>query len=358
VIEASKTGLNVQRTERTGSHASKGPVWALLAAAVTSLAWTAPAHANDCAMLSPSAVPTSLPLVAEHRYRMAGKIRPLLFFWIGRDDVGEAHIVWRRGDGRSAGFELLIGSDPRRAPRGINRWGYVREEVRAGHGRTIGVMTQSDEASIEEAEARIALEGQGGVHVFKAIQAAATTDEACAFVTTVHVGRDLTYRDVATLLNALARPLDDAAALRRIAVPPGTQPGFLVALAELIQRSVDAHRRPASAPRSPPDSLGYVYNAKLHDLTLRQAEFVPEVRLGDRTYAAVIRGEFESRDRTSGSKTRFEILYGTEGALKAVPVHIVYHPRWWLRVELFLEERAAFWAATRFGAAMPVRSHS
>src|SRR5262245_61860626 len=69
----------------------------------------------------------SLPVRIEHRYRMLGKVRPLLF-WISRDDVGGARIRWTGADAAN-GFELLIGSDPARAPRQINKWGYIAEEV-------------------------------------------------------------------------------------------------------------------------------------------------------------------------------------------------------------------------------------
>src|SRR5262245_5961432 len=58
-----------------------------------------------------------------HHYTMNARVRPLLF-WIGRDDVGDA-VVAKRQNGESVGYSLLIGSDPDRAPRRINRWGYI-----------------------------------------------------------------------------------------------------------------------------------------------------------------------------------------------------------------------------------------
>ena len=76
--------------------------------------------AGSAAVSGPS---VSLPKVAEHRYRVAARIRPLLLFWIGRDNVGSARIAWYRGAGEDRGFELLLGSDPARAPRRINQWG-------------------------------------------------------------------------------------------------------------------------------------------------------------------------------------------------------------------------------------------
>ena len=69
-----------------------------------------------------------LPVLRMHRYKMAGRIRPLLF-WIGRDDVGMGEIVWRGAEGAVA-YELLIGTDAAKAPRAINRWGYILEDSR------------------------------------------------------------------------------------------------------------------------------------------------------------------------------------------------------------------------------------
>src|SRR3982074_1246009 len=61
------------------------------------------------------------------RYTMDGRIRPLLF-WFGRDDIGFARVVWREGDLGARGYELLVGTDPAKAPRALNRWGYIAEE--------------------------------------------------------------------------------------------------------------------------------------------------------------------------------------------------------------------------------------
>ncbi len=93
-------------------------------------------------------------VVRQHYYRMLAKVRPLLF-WVSRDNVGGARIGWLGDSSGSRGFELLIGSDPARAPRKINRWGYIAEELRGSHASTLGVMKQSNEDSIEEAKAKL-----------------------------------------------------------------------------------------------------------------------------------------------------------------------------------------------------------
>src|SRR6266478_2788215 len=60
----------------------------------------------------------------QFEYTMTARLR-LLLFWVGKDDVGGGYI--RRAtlprDPASDVIELLIGSDPAKAPRAINRWG-------------------------------------------------------------------------------------------------------------------------------------------------------------------------------------------------------------------------------------------
>jgi hypothetical protein len=62
-----------------------------------------------------------------HKYRVDARARPFLF-WIRKANVGDGRITWRTGPDGTVGYELLVGTDPARAPRRINRWGYLREE--------------------------------------------------------------------------------------------------------------------------------------------------------------------------------------------------------------------------------------
>src|SRR5262249_27495273 len=160
-----------------------------------------------------------------------------LLFWISKDDVGGARITWRGDNDGAVGLDLLIGSDPGRAPRQINKWGYIAEQVRGNDAHVIGVMKQSNEESVADAEAGLGKEGQGG-YVFRAIQAAAGNGESRAAVTTVRVANDMTFRDIDALLaliNAGGRTSED----RAVAMPEGTRPGMLVALTDLVKGSVE-----------------------------------------------------------------------------------------------------------------------
>lgn len=284
-----------------------------------------------------------LPVVAEHRYTMTGRIRPLLFFWISKDGVGGGRIVWRRHADGGVAFELLIGSDPLRAPRRVNKWGYVAEAVHGPEAELIGVMTESSEQSLDEAKARLGDQAGGGIHVFKAIRSSVAANDAAVGVATVGLNRDLSYRDVSELLDVVVRETRDLE-LRHARLPGNTQPGFLAAVAELVHRSVDARRPGSEGSRSArqSDAIAYLYNGKLYDLKLRGSEVVPTLQIGSRRYGKLLRAQFAIRNRATNEETRFELTYGTEGALAEIPVRIIYRPRWWFEAELTLNDDVEF----------------
>lgn len=266
---------------------------------------------------------TGLPVVAERYYRMLAKVRPFLF-WISRDNVGAARIGWLGDQGGSKGFELLIGSDPARAPRKINRWGYIAEELRGSTANTLGVMKQSNEESIEEAKAKVDKD-TGGTHAFKAIRATTANGQAKSDVLTLQAAGNLTYRDVGSLL-MLMNGNAATTSTKTVNVPAGTRAGFLLALSDLIGN-----------PKL--KSVSYVYNGKFHTLHVKGIDRA-SMRLNGRDYTNLVRARFETENQATRERTPFEITYGTTGDLKEVPVHVMYQPKWWFQVELFLEDDA------------------
>jgi hypothetical protein len=92
----------------------------------------------------PTEIPgRDLPIVREHTYRMAGKVR-IVLLWVGRNDVGSGIIRWR-GAGDDKAIELLIGSDPKRAPGQLNKWGYLVEAMRGGESSVVGLVSQEND---------------------------------------------------------------------------------------------------------------------------------------------------------------------------------------------------------------------
>jgi len=271
------------------------------------------------------AVVLGLPLEAraeQYHYSMAARVRPFVLFWISRSDVGGATLT-RQQTPDSTRYSLLIGSDPDRAPRRINRWGYVEEDIHGAEAHLIGLMTQSDEESIQQADANLRAQAAGR-HPFKVIRSTIAGDQATSLVATIAAPADYTFRDIGAALDLARRGSSDGKP-RVIRLPSGTRPGFLAALA-------DAMHAKSSTP------IPYVYHGRLYELRQTRIERIASVRIGATVYHSAAAADFVVTSQYDGEQTRFSITYGTSGALTDVPLKVTYQPRWWMQVELTLDE--------------------
>jgi hypothetical protein len=284
-----------------------------------------------------SAIDGTLPVVAEYRYRITGKVR-LLLFWVSKDGVGGARLRLRKGEDEGSGFDLLIGSDPKRAPRGINRWGYILEESRGEETSVVGLMKKSDEDTLDQAASNIAREAQGGV-VFKMIQATVNQVESVARVTTVTVPRDYSYRELGLLMAALKAD-QSTPKIRRVPMPPGARHGLLTSIAELMRDAAESVQRFGRAPGR--RSLAYVYYAKQYEVARASATVETGAAYGGVTYPKLLRTNFEVRTPGESWTERFTIVARIDGPLAGVPVFVHYRPRWWFAVEMVLDDRETF----------------
>ena len=276
-----------------------------------------------------------LPVLRVHRYTMAGRIRPLLF-WIGRDDVGMGEIMWRGAEG-SVAYELLIGTDAAKAPRGINRWGYLLEDSRSSGTRVLGVMTTSDEATLSDITSRAP--GAQPVGRFKGLDARIAAGMSRSATETIETERDFSVRDKELIVSRIEDKLKEATA-REVPVPAGVRPGFLMAVAELVNDTIAARRTGEPALRRLKGrSIAYVYSRRLYDLKLTGVN-TERPPAGATSRAAAVHAEFETLNRSTGSRNTFELVYATDGPLAGVPTVIRHKPRWWLEAVLTLEEGA------------------
>lgn len=269
----------------------------------------------------------------QYHYTMTARVRPLVLFWISRSGVGDAVITRRRAPGE-ADYSLLIGSDPERAPRRINRWGYIDEEIRGEEARLIGLMTQSDEASIEEAEASVRKQSRGN-RTFKVIQATVDGEQARSIVTSIAAPESYSFRQVRTVLD-LAQREGTEGKPRVVRLPAGTRPGFLSALAELMDRNLDHGRQ---GGRTGPDRapMKFVYHGRIYELSVTHAHVMPTLRAGGAAYERVAAADFEIRSTSDGELTQFSMTYGTKGALAGVPLTVSFQPRWWMEIDLAID---------------------
>jgi hypothetical protein len=278
------------------------------------------------------AEPLATKILSEHRYRLSAAIRPLLF-WVGAKNVGGARIVWRHDGDERKGYELLLGSDPARAPRRINRWGWVREDANATGATMTGLMNRSEDDSLDQAKAGLQSKDS---YLFKLNRAHVEGASARAEATTVYAPQDYTFRQLEELLR-YAEATKAAPRVRAGRLPPGTRPGLLSALADLVAAGVDAARTPGSAGPAP-RIVQYTFNAGVYDLVVTSLERVDRARYGSRTYERLVRLEFESRNLEKGTTEHFVLACGTEGPLAEVPVFVRYQPKWWFKVEGVLDE--------------------
>ena len=282
---------------------------------------------------TPASAPPRAPVSRERQYVMNARIRPLLF-WIRKNDVGAARITWRGDRNGAHGYELLVGSDPLKAPRKINRWGYIAEHVAAGRAEVVGVMSQARAESIEDAEKQLAQEGQGG-YVFQAIRSNVSGDQSVSEVVLVRSPEDLTFRELDALL---ARAAAVQAPQRTLRVANAILPGLLSAVAEMVHSTISPlGQNDAKRPRAPAP-LPYVYNSRLYDLTMRSLDPVADFSAGDRRYGPALDAEFELLNRSTRNKTKFWVVYGRSGALAGIPLKITLRPRWWFEAELVLAD--------------------
>jgi len=242
--------------------------------------------------------------------------------------------VWRGAEGAVA-YELLIGTDSAKAPRGINRWGYILEASRPSGTRVLGVMTTSDEATIKDVTSRTP--GTQPVGRFKGIDARIAGGVSRSATETIETERDFSVRDKEIIVSRIEEKLKEAA-MREVPVAHGVRPGFLTAVAELVNDTITA-RKGGEQPlrRLKGRTIAYVYGRRLYDLKLTGVGPV-NPRAGAPSGNALVHAEFETLNRTTGSRTTFEIDYATDGPLAGVPTLIRHKPRWWLEAVLTLEK--------------------
>jgi hypothetical protein len=200
----------------------------------------------------------------------------------------------------------------------INRWGYVAETICGDAAELVGLMTESGEQTIEQAQANTSGAQRG--QVFKATRGRSRAGTAETEILTVSPGQPVTYRD----LDAVLAHLPPARMPKEAAVPTGTDSGFLVAVTGLLHNVADGYRATGRLPGRL--RRAYVYAGRLYDLTLRSSE----MRSG------TVESDFEIRNRATGSTTDFRLAYAASGPDAGIPVRIVYLPRWWLELELLL----------------------
>ena len=205
----------------------------------------------------------------------------------------------------------------------LNRWGYIAETTCDAETLVTGVMTESKEQSFEQARSRASDRSQQTP--LRALRSRVSATESTTETVTISPVRTMTYQDVDEVLSSMP----SSTPVRRTAVPPQAEAGFLRAVTSLMHQSAAAY----ADSREPPAGLQrvYVYGDTLYEMTLRHSR-------PSRAEARELESDFVVRNRATGSTSQFQISYKTSGA-NPVARRIVFRPRWWLELELLLKER-------------------
>jgi hypothetical protein len=335
---------------------ANNPIILLVVQALVFLLWPG--------LIQPASLSVSAPQEQSSRrvyqYRMKGKVR-LLFFWVGKDDVGGGHITLRQNrpakpDAWSEEIEVLFGSNPQRVPGSINRWGFGRERSDwIGNGttseaklhRTVfeGFMRHSKEEGLSQVQANSQADSSSGVYLYDGIRSSVGRETAVSEISVFSATRDFDYRDAhpaycdyQTRLNEA--PPDKTRQLPNQAGSYAEPWGFLTAVRQVVRVITEASTT-SEDWKSVQPSLRYVYNAQTYELAVRkvreQARFELPLPDGDsRVFQRVARVDFRLRKLANGNDHDFVIWFPLEDEFRGIPIRIVDKPRWWLHVELNL----------------------
>ena len=289
---------------------------------------------------------------AQYDYEMTCRVR-LLLFWAGRDDVGGGYVRIRRAAGIPGEqvIQVLFGSDPVKAPRGINRWGagteVLRESARRDQAQAsafFGFMKSSKGQSVGAMQRELSKEKSNGRYLFEGI--ISRVDRNAAMATTVPFvsSKDFDLHQYPEVESAALKQLESGQdrKTRHLEGTPQVRcqavGGFLSTMLQLTDDAVDG--------KTTPRSLCYLYNARHYTATLLSARSLAErsvhytLRQDGRSVDYSLRNLKEARFEVTGEETRnqsaFTILLGTEGALRGAPIQINYQPNWWFQIVLNL----------------------
>ena len=261
---------------------------------------------------------------AEHRYRIVGKLR-MAVKWAKHDDIGSARMTWR-SDSNSSALTLMVGSDPQRAPRSLNKWGYLREEVRSDRAEVFTVRSLGGSESSSAAD-HAALEGP----LFGASCSSIGNTDVTGAKTTVSAA-GVTYRMFDRLLDRIA--LAPRWQEKHTTRPEGADAGFLTALQHVIR----AGRNESTSAKAGP--ITYIYNSTIYDLTIEGSRQLGRTAVGSRTFDQLTRTDVSIRNRTTGETTKFAVTYSPDRTGTPLPIQIFCQPSFWLSVELRLDDTA------------------
>jgi hypothetical protein len=293
--------------------------------------------------------------VVQYDYVVTGAVR-LLLFWVSRDDVGHGYI--RIGalpeDPATEIVQLVMGSDPAKAPLGVNNWGCATELWRKSDasGAFFAFMKAPKDDSMATAREEVAKEKDKQRFQYQGIISRIRDNQLVSITVPVSSATDFTLHQfplaqqmVMEQLKTTSRPP------RTMKVPEGCSQGsgFLFALRELIAKALSESKTPLQQCYS---YLSWNYRMSIRNMESHKQLKVSlkmrgATRREERTYPDVRAAEFRVVNLKTGYVNDFRVVFGESGKLKGIPVQIEFQPNWWFRVTVNLKPGETLGATPR-----------
>jgi hypothetical protein len=209
----------------------------------------------------------------------------------------------------------------------------------------MGFMTSAKVSSAAEAEDDKKTQAERGQYPFQAIMSVVDANRAVSRSIALSSNKNLNIHEYDEARRLIAERLRASGPIRELAGSRrkcGESIGFLEATDELIKRALSGSKAP--------HSVCYIHNARNYTLTLEERSNVKSKSIHlrrkdgtklDRNYRDLILASFSTLNHDSGERSSFELLLGSAGELRGVPVQIVHQPNWWFQVELNLESSSS-----------------
>jgi hypothetical protein len=295
-------------------------------------------------------IETELALTAEYNYVMTGKLR-LLFFWVGRDDVGGGYIRLKTSPSNPdlETIQIKFGSDPEKAPRRINRWGAATEVVNnkapLQSSAFFGFWKAAKGDSREAFEEEFSNEAEEKRFFYEAAINRVDPGSAASCVVPFHSQSDFNINQLDEaedmVLENMIGGLDDSRVRYLDETGKSTcdrSTGFLFAVKSMVESVLGGQTAPFSSC--------YIHGAQRYTLILLSRKNVDRKEIKfelnggsvvERSYENLIQAKFRVVNHSNGKKSSFELFLGTEGGWRGTPVQITHQPNWWFKVILNLD---------------------
>lgn len=283
----------------------------------------------------------------QYDYVVSAGVR-LLLFWVSRDDVGQGYI--RLGthpdDASMEILQLLMGSDPAKAPLSTNNWGAVTEVYRPSDasGAFFAFMKAPKDDSMASAKEETAREKEKQRFRYQGVISRIEKTRHVSMTVPISSATDFTLFQLPLAQQMVLEQLKTAtrpARIMDIASAKGCTRscGFLFTLRELISAALSGQRIPISNC--------YTYLSWSYSMSMRSLEPLKELKVSlkmrgaatrrEQVYRDLMRAEIRVVNLKTGNPIDFKMVFGKTGALKGIPVQIEFQPNWWFRVSVHLK---------------------